>query len=227
MPTFSSLQGFKNLSKKDEYQAMCDMASKCTDCPNVFHKLTYLNQNNGNINSPIMFIGEAPGFVRKPENRLKAFYGNQSGWNFEYLLHSINIRRMDVFVTNALLHTPIKSSEKKYDDDYGYLQIRPPAGYEITRCGNFLRSQVDLVDPQIICTLGRAALHACQTVLFGFPKIGLWESVATSIKWKDKTIFPLYHTSPNVTASFRSLKKMEEDFRGLRDLMTELNIVLQ
>jgi uracil-DNA glycosylase family 4 len=211
-------------SKESEYRFLCQEASECRNCPNVFHELTYLNENNGNINSPVMFIGEAPGFVRDPKLRLKAFYGNQSGWNFEHLLGRIGLKRDSVFVTNALLHTPIKPSDKKYDDDYGFLQIRPPSLTEIENCGKFLRAQIDLINPRIICTLGRAALNACQSALPRFPHFMLHRHVAGRIKWEDKVIFPLYHTSPNVTSSIRSLKTMEEDFRKLKSLMDELEI---
>lgn len=210
----------------DPYKVLCTAASVCQDCPNVYHPLTYLNEKNGDVNSPLMFIGEAPGFVRNPANRLKAFFGNQSGWNFEHLLKSIGVNRDSVFVTNAMLHTPVASSTKQYDKDYGYLQIRPPSPEEIKNCGVFLRAQLDLVNPKIICTLGRAALNACQYVLTGFPRLNLYADAAKSVKWQGVTIYPLYHTSPNVTSSIRPLKKMEEDFKGLRDIMDQLGINL-
>lgn len=205
--------------KEEEYEELCKSASDCRDCKNVFHKLTYLNQNNGNIHSPLMFIGEAPGFVRDPKLRLKAFFGNQSGWNFEHLLRTININRDSVFVTNALLHTPVLSSEKKYDKDYGFLQIRPPTNEEIKECGKFLRAQLAIVNPRVICTLGRAALNACSLILPGFPKLNLFQHAATPITWNDRIIFPLYHTSPNVTSSIRTLRQMEEDFKTLKEIM--------
>jgi DNA polymerase len=210
----------------EQYANLCILADRCQECPNVFHKLTYLNANNGNIKSPLMFIGEAPGFVRNPKQRLKSFYGNQSGWNFEHLLHSIDIDRDSVFVTNALLHTPTSPSEKKYDDDYGYLQIRPPSQTEIKNCGKFLRAQLAIVNPRIICTLGRAALDACKLILPQFPQLNLYSHVAQPIGWSGRVIFPLYHTSPNVTASIRPLKKMEKDFQALKSLMNELEIKL-
>lgn len=212
------------LSKEVQYDFLCKAAESCTRCDRVFHKMTYLNQNNGNINSPIMFIGEAPGFVRNPNNRLKAFYGNQSGWNFEHLLKTIGLDRESVFVTNALLHTPVSPSDKEYDKDYGHLQIRPPSYREIKECGTFLRAQLDLVDPKIICTLGRAAISACQAVLYGFPQISLYHNAAKPIEWNEKIIYPLYHTSPNVTSSIRTLKQMEEDFKGLKKLMDGLGL---
>lgn len=208
--------------KEKSYRNLCTVASVCEACPKVFHKLTYLNEKNGDINSPIMFIGEAPGFVRDPNQREKAFYGNQSGWNFEHLLRTIGLTRDSVFVTNALLHTPIAPSEKKYDDTYGYLQIRPPSYREIKECGKFLKAQLDLVEPKIICTIGRAALDACFAIFTDFPRLYLSHCVATPIGWNGKIIYPLYHTSPNVTSSIRTLKKMEEDFKGLKNLIDGL-----
>jgi uracil-DNA glycosylase family 4 len=209
-------------TKEVEYESLCKAASECRDCDRVFHHLTYLNENNGNIDSSIMFIGEAPGFVRDQNHRLKAFHGNQSGHNFEHLLRTIGLERDQVFVTNALLHTPISPSEKKYDDTYGYLQIRPPSFNEIRECGKFLRRQVELVDPKIICTLGKAALSACQNVLSGFPSLSLFHNAAKPVGWNRKIIYPLYHTSPNVTSSIRSLRQMEQDFKGLQKLIEGL-----
>lgn len=132
------LLGLKTL----QYESLCEAAQVCRGCDKVFHRLTYLNENNGNINSPVMFIGEAPGFVRDPNHRLKAFHGNQSGHNFEYLLKRIGLERDQIFVTNALLHTPVSPSQRKYDDTYGFLQIRPPSFNEIRECGKFLRQQL-------------------------------------------------------------------------------------
>jgi uracil-DNA glycosylase family 4 len=211
-------------SKEILYKSMCNEASGCTLCPNVFHKYTYLNENNGNVNSPVMFIGEAPGFVKDPKQRLKAFYGNQSGWNFEHLLNHIGIKRSDVFVTNALLHTPVQASGRKYDDDYGCLSIRPPSIEEVKNCGKFLRAQIDLINPRIICTLGKAAIDACQAIFSDFPHALLRVDVARPMKWDDKVVFPLYHTSPNVTASIRTLRQMEKDFQALGKLMDELGV---
>lgn len=210
-------------SREMMYESLCKDASECRGCDKVFHKLTYLNSNNGNIDSPVMFIGEAPGFVRDPKHRLKAFHGNQSGYNFEYLLKTIGLERDQIFVTNALLHTPVSPSKTKYDNTYGFLQIRSPSFNEIRECGKFLRQQIDLVDPKIICTLGRAALNACQFVLPGFPSLSLFHNVAKPIGWNGKLIYPLYHTSPNVTSSIRTLKQMEQDFRGLKNLMDGLS----
>lgn len=212
------------MTKEDQYRHLCEEASECRECPLVFHKLTYLNQNNGSINSPLMFIGEAPGFVKNPNQRLKAFYGNQSGWNFEHLLKTIGLDRDSVFVTNALLHTPIMGSAHKYDDYYGFLSIRPPSLAELKKCSSFLKRQMDLVDPKIICTLGRSALDACFTVFPGFPRLNLFRNAAKPANWDEKIIFPLYHTSPNVTSSFRSLKQMEKDFQELRNLMNMLGV---
>lgn len=216
---------WKSLPDKDQkYRILCQTASECRDCPKVFHDLTYLNEQNGNINSSVMFIGEAPGFVREPNHRLKAFHGNQSGHNFEHLLRTIGLNRESVFVTNALLHTPVSPSKKLYNTTYGYLQIRPPSFNEIKNCGKFLQAQLDLVNPKIICTLGRAALNACQHVLDVFPTIALVNDVARPIKWNGKIVYPLYHTSPNVTSSIRTLKKMEEDFKGLKTLIDGLGL---
>lgn len=214
--------------KENDYITLTKDASQCRLCPDVYHRLTYLNQKNGDITSPLMFIGEAPGFVRDRNERLKAFHGNQSGTNFENLLAHIGLRRNNVFVTNAMLHTPIRASKTEFPD-YGFIQIRPPRTQEIINCSNFLRRQVELVDPEVICTLGRAALNAvCDLYQLPYMALGVHVAREHTIQTKTGTyryLFPLYHTSPNVTSSIRSYEQMEVDFENLRGLLNRLHLL--
>lgn len=209
--------------KEDEFTDLVEQAHKCRLCPQVFHKLTYLNRKNGDLESPIMFIGEAPGFVRDRNERLMAFHGNQSGFNFEDLLKSIGLTRSSVYVTNALLHSPIKESRTHYPD-YGYITIRPPKTQELINCSHYLKRQIEIVNPTIVCTLGRAALEAIK-ILERHSYNSVPQGINRPIEWFGRWLYPLYHTSPNVTAGIRPYSKMEEDFQLLREFAESIGVV--
>lgn len=209
--------------KQAGYAKLCVEAHNCNLCGQVYHPLTYLNQKNGDINSPIMWIGEAPGFVKNSSERGMAFHGNQSGRNFELLLKHIGLERSEVFVTNALLHTPITTSNKSYDG-YGFYSIRSPRINELENCSKFLKTQIDIVDPILIVTIGRQALNAIN--LIEKHHLGLFD-VGYMTKWYNRHLTPIYHTSPNVTASIRTLDQMKLDFENISVMMTKLGFPIR
>ena len=94
----------------------------------------------GNADAELMFIGEAPG-ASEDEQGLP-FVG-QAGKLLDQLLAEIGMERRDVFVANVLKCRPPGN--------------RDPHPNEISACNDYLRSQVDLIEPTIVCTLGTIA----------------------------------------------------------------------
>ncbi len=92
-----------------------------------------------------MLIGEAPGREEDLEGR--PFVG-RAGKLLDQMLKAINIRRADVYITNVVKCRPPGN--------------RNPEPEEIEACLPYLRKQIKVISPKIICTLG---LIAAQTVL--------------------------------------------------------------
>jgi DNA polymerase len=95
----------------------------------------------GDPDSAIMFIGEAPG-----ENEAKSgrpFVG-ASGRFLNELLESIGLKREDVYITNIVKDRPPDN--------------RDPATPEIRLYQPFLLRQIEIIQPQVIVTLGRFAM---------------------------------------------------------------------
>ena len=110
------------------------------DCKNCNLAATRTNFvfGSGNANSVIMFIGEAPG--RNEDLQGKPFVG-QAGKLLDDLLASINLNRNEVFIANVLKCRPP--------------QNRDPNLEEISKCKNYLFKQIEIINPSIICTLGK------------------------------------------------------------------------
>jgi DNA polymerase len=64
-----------------------------------------LSANNGNLNSKVVFIAEAPGRLGAECTGIP-LYGDKTGENFEMLLGNIGWKREDVFITNSILCNP-------------------------------------------------------------------------------------------------------------------------
>lgn len=92
----------------------------------------------GNSNAAIVFIGEAPG--KNEDLQGKPFVG-QAGKILDSLLESIGFVRSDVFIANVLKCRPPRN--------------RDPEISEINLCKGYLFKQLEIIDPAIICTMGR------------------------------------------------------------------------
>jgi len=169
--------------------------NKCEKCPRMCGRTKVLSEKNGNIGSKVMFIAEAPG--RHGADRTgKPLYGDKTGDNFEELLGHIAWEREDVFITNAVLCNP------RGDEDNN----APPKSKEIRNCNDYLKRTIELVNPDVIVTLGGKALKALSYI-------------KDKDHWNNKILFPLYHPSPTVVNCTRNLETQKKDFASLKRIV--------
>ncbi len=159
-----------------------------------------LSTLNGRLAARVMFIGEAPG--RKGADRTHIpFSGDQSGKNFDRFIGSIGLAREDIFITSAALCNPRTDSGAN----------RKPTKTEVANCSPFLRKAIEIVNPQVIVTLGSVALEAIK--LIEWHELTLKESSGTIHDWNGRLIIPIYHPSPQVLASHRREAEQLRDYR--------------
>ena len=90
-----------------------------------------------------MFIGEAPG---ADEDRQGEPFVGKAGQLLTKIIEAIHLRREDVYICNMLKCRPPNN--------------RDPLPEEIAECEPYLKRQIDIIQPKIICTLGRVATQA-------------------------------------------------------------------
>ena len=174
----------------------------CQICEAMRDKTAVLSENNGNINPKVMFIAEAPGRQGADRTR-KPFYGDKSGENFQKFLDSINLRREEIFITNAVLCSPRKPSGAN----------RSPRKSEVNNCSVFLDKTIELINPKIIATLGAVSLEALKKLKYH--QFSLKTDVGKILLWNAHLLVPLYHPSPQVLASHRREQEQLEDYKVL------------
>lgn len=96
----------------------------------------------GSFDAEIMFIGEAPG--KNEAETGKPFCG-RAGQILNEMLESIDLPREDVYITNIVKDRPPEN--------------RDPLPEEITLYAPFLDRQIEIIQPQIIATLGRFSMN--------------------------------------------------------------------
>ena len=95
----------------------------------------------GSHYAKIMFVGEAPG---KNEAATGRPFCGMSGKLLDELLSSAGIPRQDVYITNIVKDRPPFN--------------RDPLPDEITAYGPFLDRQIEIIQPEVIATLGRFSM---------------------------------------------------------------------
>jgi len=138
-----------------------------------------------------MFIGEGPGFNEDQQGR--PFVG-RAGNLLDELLGVVPLRRSDVYITNVVKCRPPDN--------------RDPAPGEVRACWPYLESQISLLKPHVIATLGR---HAMNRFL---PNARISDAHGRASLWRDIVVFPLYHPA----AALRSTtlrQTLENDIRRL------------
>lgn len=153
---------------------------------------------NGNINSNVLFIAEAPGRLGADRTAIPLF-GDQTGNNFQYLIDTIGWSREEFLITNAVLCNP--------RDEKG--NNAPPSKDYIKNCSVYLEILIRIMGPEYIITLGQKALESLQII--EPVDVKLKENVRTIVNWNNRKLIPLYHTGPRAMVH-RSFYNQLADF---------------
>jgi uracil-DNA glycosylase len=125
-----------------------------------------------------MVVGEGPG--REEDLTGRPFVG-RAGRLLDELLARVGLRREDVYITNVIKDRAATSTLSPRD--------RPPKPSEIAACAPWLASQLALIRPRIVVTLGRYSLGAF------LPGKRIADVHGRPHRRGPRTILPLYHPS--------------------------------
>jgi DNA polymerase len=116
-----------------------EITKNCNRCP-LSKTRTNVVFGEGNKNSDILFVGEAPGYH---EDQTGRHFVGKSGELFNKMLKAVAITRTDIYITNIIKCRPPNN--------------RTPLEDECRNCIEFLRWQVKIINPGIIVCLGAVA----------------------------------------------------------------------
>ena len=160
---------------------------------------------DGDINSPLMLIGEAPGVLE--ENTGNSFQG-EIGSLLKKMLLAINIKKEKVYVTYSINFRPSED--------------RKPTSREIRRYSIFLKEHISIINPKIIVLMGGTAMEAVTNLNSKISsERGKWKEIIL----KNKT-FPIMTTlSPSYLIRFPEKKKYSwEDLKKIKQKIKDLKI---
>ena len=161
----------------------------------------------GNINSPIMLIGEAPGIE---EEKSGTPFQGEVGELLNKMLQAINIKIKDIYISYTVNFRPPED--------------RKPTSAELRRYSVFLKEHISIIGPKIIILMGSSAMEA---VTGKSEKISSERGKWNEVILKNKT-YPLMITfNPSYLIRFPENKKYSwVDLKEIKKKIDELNIKL-
>jgi DNA polymerase len=160
---------------------------------------------DGNMNSPLMLIGEAPGIE---EDRSGMPFKGEIGELLNKMLLAIKIKRENIYCSYAINFRPPED--------------RKPTSIEIKRYSVFLKEHISIINPKIVILMGSSAMEAVTGINTKISsERGEWKEVIL----KNKT-YPIMITfNPSYLIRFPENKKYSwEDLKRIKQKIQDLKI---
>jgi DNA polymerase len=199
-----SVNEIQQINKEELLKNLKDQINSIENCK-LKENSNKIILGEGNINSPLMLIGEAPG---AEEEKLNLTFQGEVGELLNKMLIAINIKRKNIYTSYAINFRP--------PDD------RKPTSTEIKRYSVFLKEHISIINPKIIVLMGSSAMEAITGISEKITtERGHWKEVIL----KNKT-FPLMITfNPSYLIRFPENKKHSwEDLKKIRDKIKNLKL---
>ena len=194
----------KDVKKFDEITGIDDLIPIITNHESALkNKAKKLVLYNGNVNSNLMIIGEAPG---QEEDEQGIPFVGRAGQLLNKMLLAINVDRKDVYVTNVVPWRPP--------------QNRTPTDQEILEFLPFLQKQIEIIKPKFLYLLGATAAKAILSTPLSLGKLrGKWHEYNTPNLGSPINVLVSYHPA----FLLRSPNYKKEAWSDLQMLQKKLN----
>ena len=193
-----------NYDKSNQLDKLRKKISSIENC-NLKDNSKKLILGDGDFNSPLMLIGEAPGELE--DNTGNSFEG-EIGSLLKKMLLAININKDKVYATYSINFRPPED--------------RKPTSREIKRYSIFLKEHISIINPKIIILMGSTAMEAVTNLNSKISaERGKWKEIIL----KNRT-FPIMITlSPSYLLRFPENKKYSwEDLKKIKQKIKDLEI---
>lgn len=138
--------------------------------PDLASQATQLVFGDGNPDADLVFIGEAPG---KKEDLLGKPFVGAAGKFLDEMLGMINLKRQDIYITNIVKYRPPNNRDPLPEEKSAFLP--------------YLESQLEVIQPTLVVTLGRHSLNCF------LPDLKIGQVHGQPEQHKGRTYLPLYH----------------------------------
>lgn len=189
------------MNKIEKLQLLNKSVCSCTKCPELVANRKNTVLGDGNPNSRIVFIGEAPG---KDEDESGIPFVGKAGKLLTNILSAANLDRKDIYIMNVIKCRPPGN--------------RNPAIEEIANCKKFFDLQLQVINPRIIICMGSVATCAILGTTEGITALrGQW------FKYNDIDVKPTFHPAYALRQGDKIKKQIYEDIIEAKGKLKNVN----
>jgi DNA polymerase len=185
-----------NLSLPHSLQELKQQANNCHLCQ-LSKSRTNVVFGEGNEDAKLMFVGEGPGATE--DSMGKPFVGKSGELLTKMIENVLLLKREDVYIANIVKCRPPNN--------------RTPHEEEAYTCLPYLQKQIELINPQIIVTLGATAYRYLTNDTTAITKIR--STIHTQNGYK---LIPTYHPS-YLLRNPSAKKEAFEDLKLIKSLL--------
>jgi uracil-DNA glycosylase len=139
-------------------------------CQDLAKTATQLVFGDGNIDADLVFVGEAPG---KNEDIQGIPFVGAAGKFLNEMLQMIDLERKDIYITNIVKYRPPDNRDPFPDEKTAFLP--------------YLESQLEVIQPTLVVTLGRHSLNCF------LPDLQISQVHGQPKRYKGRVYLPLFH----------------------------------
>lgn len=187
------------MSKTDELAAIRQQILDEDVTPDLAKTATQLVFGEGSADADIVFIGEAPG--KSEDEQGKPFVG-AAGRFLNEMLESIDLKREDVYITNIVKYRPPNNRDPLPDEKQEFLK--------------YLESQLEVIQPKLVVTLGRHSLNCF------LPDLQIGRVHGQPKRYRGRVYLPLFHPAAALyNGGMR--QTLMEDFSLIPSILKKIN----
>ena len=179
------------MHKLDSIAENIKVCEKCKLC----ETRTKAVPGKGNFDADVIFVGEAPG--RNEDMHGEPFVG-AAGKRLDMILEDTGIDREDVYITNIVKCRPPKN--------------RVPSKKEEEACNDFIKQEIEIINPKIICVMGNTAYG---TLLDGKE---ITKNHGKIVEKDGRKFFVTFHPAATIYNQ-KLVDELKNDFRRLAEFL--------
>lgn len=187
--------------KEKNLESLKNEVENCQNC-GLCHTRINTVFGMGNVDTDILFVGEAPG---QKEDELGLPFVGRSGQLLDRMLAAIDlVRDKNIFITNIIKCRPPNNAD--------------PTDVQKEACRKFLDRQIELINPKVIICVGRIAATSLIS-----PNFKVTKDHGKFFEINQKYFMGTFHPA----ALLRDPSKKEEafkDFLKISDFLMSLHI---
>lgn len=166
-----------SVEKAAAFAALRERVMACTKCEHLASSRKNVVFGVGNIETQLMFVGEAPGADEDAQG--EPFVG-RAGELLTKIIQAMGLQRSDVYIANILKCRPDTPGQTAGN--------RKPTPEEMATCVSYLHEQIDIIQPRVLVALGATAIEGLLGKTLGIMKLrGQWKT------YRGTPLMPTFH----------------------------------